>query len=213
MLGVLWLVGWTLRVPVLATPPLATYIAEAFALGESGIAALTMLPIIALAIGAIPAAYVIARMGIRWAISMGMMLMAVASIARGHVPTEFLLFSISIMMGLGIALFQTALPAATQRWTPSHVGFANAVYLNGMMIGELSGAGLTLSIVLPWASGDWRFALVIWSIPIVFIAFLVMFIRLPNTQNAQPNSKATEVSIKKTYQNGMIAVFGNMDYY
>ena len=52
----LWLVGWTLRVPVLSDPPLATRIADAFALGETGVGALTMLPVVAVAFGAIPAA-------------------------------------------------------------------------------------------------------------------------------------------------------------
>ena len=52
MLVVLWLVGWTLRVPILAAPPLATRIADALGLGEAGIGALTTLPVVAVAFGA-----------------------------------------------------------------------------------------------------------------------------------------------------------------
>jgi CP family cyanate transporter-like MFS transporter len=82
-------------------------------------------------------------------------------------------------MGLGVAVFQTALPAATRVWTPTHVALGSAVYLNGMMLGELSGAGLTLPLVLPLAGGDWRFALILWAIPILLIAALVALVRLP----------------------------------
>ncbi len=56
MLSILWLVGWTLRVPILTAPHLAIQIADAFGLGEAGTGALTTLPMIAVAFGAIPAA-------------------------------------------------------------------------------------------------------------------------------------------------------------
>jgi CP family cyanate transporter-like MFS transporter len=161
MFTVLWLVGWTLRVPILAAPPLATRIADTFGLGEAGIGALTMAPVVAVAFGALPAAWLIARFGLRTAITGGIVIMAIASIARGYVPTTALLFSFSILMGLGVAVYQTALPAAVRSWTPSHVAMGSAVYLNGMMVGEFSGAGLTLPMILPLANGDWRIALVI----------------------------------------------------
>ncbi len=192
MLAVLWLVGWTLRVPILAAPPLATRIADDFQLAEAGVGALTMLPVIAVAFGAIPAAWLIARFGLRTAIVAGILIMVFASVARGQVPSTTLLFTVSILMGLGVAVFQTALPAATRIWTPTHVALGSAVYLNGMMLGELSGAGLTLPIILPLAGGDWRFALVLWAIPILMIAALVAVIRLPK-EAASTNSAPVSV--------------------
>ncbi len=80
-----------------------------------------MLPVIALAFGAIPAAWAIARLGLRLAIVIGLLIIVAASIARGLVPSPALLFTVSILMGLGVAIFQTALPAATRIWTPTHV--------------------------------------------------------------------------------------------
>ena len=184
MLAVLWLVGWTLRVPILAAPPLATRIADAFKLGEAGIGALTTLPVVAVAFGAIPAAWIIARFSLRIVIVGGLLVMVAASVARGLVPTTAMLFTVSIVVGLGVAVFQTALPAATRCWTPTHVALGSAVYLNGMMFGELSGAGLTLPLVLPLAGDDWRFSLVLWAIPILLIAALVALVRLPKAPSA-----------------------------
>lgn len=182
MLIVLWLVGWTLRVPVLVAPPLATQMADTFGLGEAEVGALTMLPIVAVALGAIPAAWIIARFNLRVAIMGGILVMTTASLARGYAPSSTVMFTMSVVMGLGIAVFQTALPAATRAWTPTHVALGSATYLNGMMVGELSGAGLTLPLVLPLAEGDWRMALVLWSIPILLIALMVAWVRLPDTE-------------------------------
>ncbi len=179
MLIVLWLVGWTLRVTILAAPPLATYIADSFELGEAGVGSLTMLPVLAVAFGAIPAALIIARFGLKATIVGGILVMVIFSTLRGHVPTTSLLFLTSVVMGFGVAVFQTALPAATRVWTPTHIALGNAVFLNGMMVGELSGAGLTLPLVMPLAGGDWRVALWLWAIPIVLIAFVTAFVRLP----------------------------------
>ena len=114
-----------------------------------------------------------------------------ASVARGLVQTTVMLFTVSIVMGLGVAVFQTALPAATRCWTPSHVALGSAVYLNGMMLGELSGAGLTLPLVLPLAGGDWRYSLFIWAIPILLIAVLVALVRLPVAPSIANNDELT----------------------
>lgn len=192
MLAVLWLVGWTLRVPILAAPPLATRIADSFGLGETAEGALTMLPVVLVAFGAIPAAWIIARFGIRSAIVGGLLVMTMASIARGQVPTAQALFVASAVMGLGVAVFQTALPAATRIWTPSHVALGSAVYLNGMMFGELSGAGLTLPLILPLAGGDWRAALVLWAVPILLIAGLVAVMRFPSIQPTRATAGPAE---------------------
>ncbi len=178
MLIVLWLVGWTLRITVLSVPPLAIHIADDFGLGES-LGALTMLPVVAIALGALPAAWFINRFGLRISIVGGLLVMVAASIARGQVPSTLLLFFMSALMGLGIAVFQTALPAATRCWTPSHLALGSAVYLNGMMMGELTSAGLTLPVVLPMANGDWTMVLILWAIPILLITLLVVMMKTP----------------------------------
>jgi CP family cyanate transporter-like MFS transporter len=120
--------------------------------------------------------------------------MAIASTARGYIPSTTMLFTFSVLMGLGVAVFQTALPAATRVWTPTHIALGNAVFLNGMMVGELSGAGLTLPFVLPMADGDWRTALMFWSIPIVLIALLVAFVRLPSIQDKPVQGPVSSIS-------------------
>lgn len=178
----LWFIGWTLRITVLAAPPLAVDIRDSFLLGEAGVGALTMLPVVAIAFGAIPAAWLIHRFGVKATISGGITVMALASLARGFMPNALFLFSASIIMGFGIAAFQTALPSAVKSWTPKHVALGSAVYLNGMMVGEFSGAGLTIPVVLPLADGSWQTALVLWSIPAFAIAIWNLTSRRPKAR-------------------------------
>lgn len=170
----LWLVGWTLRVPVLATPPLATRIADDAGMGETGLAALTMLPLLTIAFGALAAAWLVSQLGVRVAIVGGMIVMAAASAARGLGAEPAWILVMSALMGVGVAAFQTALPAATKIWTPTHAALGSAVYLNGMMVGEFFGAGLTLPVILPLAGGDWRTALLLWCVPVLAIALAVL---------------------------------------
>lgn len=175
MLILLWLIGWTLRIPVLSIPPIAINIADDLGLNETGLGALTMVPSVAIAFGAIPAALLISRFSLRKAIVGGLLVMTIASIARGQVDSPLLLFIMSAIMGVGITVFQTAMPAATRAWTPSHLALGSAVYLNGMMMGELMSAGLTLPLIMPLADNDWRMALILWSVPVILIAIMVIF--------------------------------------
>ncbi|MEM7070172.1 MAG: MFS transporter [Pseudomonadota bacterium] len=217
ILIVLWLVGWTLRLPVLAAPPLATRIASTFDLTETGIAALTMLPIMAIAFGAILSSFIIVRLGIKKSIVMGMLIAIIASTLRGQVTSEFLLFLFSFFMGLGIALFQTALPSATKELTPVYVGLANTIYLNGMMVGELSGAGLTLPIIMPLAEQNWRFALIIWAIPMLIIMILSMVVlvskKSPVTHVPTFRDSLPKWNDKKIYQYGILLGSSVISFY
>lgn len=171
--ALLWLSGFCLRISVLAAPPLALDISADFPLGSAGIAALTMLPLLAIALGALPAAGIIKRMGPGVSIILGIVLMAAFSSARGWAVDTTTLLTLSALMGLAIALFQTALPSAVGLWASSYLALGSAIYLNGMMMGELASAGLTLPLVMPWVGNDWREAINAWSWIALAVAALV----------------------------------------
>ena len=75
------------------------------------------------------------------------------------------LLGATLAMGFGVATVQTVLPSVVSAWTPRHLALGTTVYMNGMMVGEFAGAGLTLPLVVPLAGGDWRVALLYWSRP------------------------------------------------
>lgn len=184
LLALLWLAGLYLRLPVLAAAPLGGEIARDLGLGQSGIGALTTLPVLMLGIGAIPAARLVRRGGVRRALMAGITVMALASALRALAPPAALLFAATAAMGLGIAAMQAALPPLTRTWSPASPALGSTVYLNGMVVGELLGAGLTLPLFEGPGGGEWRTTLVLWSLPALLIAAALLLPRTPASPTA-----------------------------
>jgi MFS transporter, CP family, cyanate transporter len=172
-LGLLWLSGATLRMTVLAVPPLLPLIHRDLALSETEIGTLSGLPMLLFAAAAVPGSLLIARFGARRALIAGMLVTALASAARGAAADVAMLFAATVAMGGGIAVMQPALPPVVRAWLPDRIGFATAVYTNGLLIGEIVAVSLTLPLVLPLAGGNWRTAVALWGLPVVLIALMV----------------------------------------
>ncbi len=177
--ALLWLAGLYLRIPILVAPALAPFIATDLNLSQTLTGALTALPVLMLAIGAMPGSLLISRLGPRHTLALALFLAAVGSAARALAPDVTLLLFTTAVMGLGIAMMQPALPALLPRWLePGHLALGSAVYMNGMLMGEFIGAGLTLPVMMPQFDDSWRLTLVAWSLPaLVIVALLYLPIR------------------------------------
>ncbi len=168
----MWLAGIDLRLTVLAVPPVLPLIHHALGLDETGIAALTGLPVLLLAIAAIPGSLLIARLDARRALIVGLLLVTVGSALRGLGDSASALFSMTFVMGAGIAICQPALPSLVNQWFPRRIGLATAVYANGIVVSEGLAASLTLPFVLPLVHGSWGLNFVFWSLPVLATALL-----------------------------------------
>ncbi len=78
------------------------------------------------------------------------------------------------VMGAGVAVMQPALPTLVGLWFPARVPLATAVYVNGLLIGEVVPAGLTIPLLLPLLGGSWAASFALWSIPVLVTALLVL---------------------------------------
>jgi len=58
-------------------------------------------------------------------------------------------------------------------WLPGRVGFATAVYTNGLLMGEIIPVAVTIPVILPLADASWRASLVVWAAPVALIALVV----------------------------------------
>lgn len=173
-LVLLWLVGLYMRLPILIAPPLAGEIAEALSLGSAAVGALTTVPYVVLALSMMLAVRIARRIGILQALIVALTVVALGSGLRGLALSAPLLFAASVAMGLGLAVMQVTLPALLRDWTPQHLALGSTVYLNGMTVGELIGAGGTRPVVLVLAGGDWRLAMLCWSIPALLVVGLLI---------------------------------------
>ncbi len=173
-LGLLWLAGIDLRLTILAVPPVLPLIHRDLELSETAVAALTGLPVLLFALVAVPGSLLIARLGARRAVILGLGAVALASAARGIGPAAAMLFAMTFAMGAGVAVIQPALPALVGRWFPAQAALATAVYANGLLIGEALPASLTIGWVLPLMRGSWEGSFVFWAIPVLLSAGLFL---------------------------------------
>lgn len=182
---VLWLAGIGLRVTLLAIPPVLPLIHRDLRLDETAVGLLSGLPVLLLGIAAIPGSLAIARLGARRALIVGLVIIAVGSALRGVGPSQAMLLAMTFVMSAGVAIMQPALPTLVAQWVPHAVGIATALYVNGLLVGETLGAGLTIPAILPLAHGSWELALALWSIPVAVTAVLVAL-----TPSADPGRPA-----------------------
>lgn len=170
----LWLGGIDLRLTMLAVPPLIPLIHRELHLDEKAVGALVSLPVLLLAVAAVPGSLLIAKLGVRGALLTGLGLVAVFGALRGFGPSTNVLFSATFLMGVGIAVSQPAFPSLVREWFPRRIAIATAVYSNGILIGETLPTALTSPVgVLPLAHGDWRWAIAMWSVLVAGTAIAI----------------------------------------
>src|ERR1700704_4688980 len=180
----LWLGVIDLRLTMLAVPPLIPLIHRELHLDEKAVGALVSLPVLLLGIAAVPGSLLIAKLGVRRALGVGLGFVALFGALRGFGPSTSILFTATFLMGVGIAISQPAFPSLVREWFPRRIAVATAVYSNGILIGEVVPTALTTPVgVLPLAHGDWRWALAMWSV-LVLITGAALAIAAPAGRQA-----------------------------
>jgi CP family cyanate transporter-like MFS transporter len=180
----LWLAGNGLRLTILAVPPVIPLIHDQLDMSATQIGVLTGLPSMLLAIAAVPGSLLIARLGLRSALVIGLVVTAVGGALRGALPDISWLYAMTIAMSAGVAIMQVTMPTAVRAWVPDRIGFATAVYTNGLLVGEILPVALMIALVLPLVGGSWQWGFAFWSIPVAIIAILVMVLAPRQTSAA-----------------------------
>ncbi len=170
----LWLAGNALRLTILAVPPVIPLIHDELNLSATQVGILTGLPSMLFAFAAVPGSLLIARLGVRTALVVGLTITAIGGALRGALPDVAWLYAMTIAMGAGVAIMQVTMPPAVRTWLPDRIGFATAVYTNGLLIGEILPVALMLPLVLPMVHGSWQWGFVAWSVPVAIIALIVL---------------------------------------
>jgi len=182
----LWLAGAALRLTILAVPPVIPQIHDDLHLTETEVGILTGLPLMLFALAAVPGSLLIARLGALPALVTGLLITAIGSAARGALPNLAWLYAATIGMGVGVAIMQVTLPPIVRDWLPDRIGFATAVYTNGLLVGEILPVALMLPLVLPLVGGSWQWGFAAWSVPVAIIAGVVMVLAPRSAQSSAP---------------------------
>lgn len=184
-LFLLWLAGNGLRLTILAIPPVLALIIVDLKLSGTEVGILNAIPVSLFALVAVPGSLLIARAGAVPALIIGLLIAAAGSALRGFASDPWMLYITTVIMAAGIAVMQPSLPPTVRQWVPNRIGFATAVYTNGLLCGEIFPVAFA-GFILPLLAGSWRASLVLWSIPLVVIAAVIFLF--------QPGGKGAPVS-------------------
>lgn len=162
----------SLRITLLAIPPVLPLIQRDLGLGATPAAILTNLPVLLLSPAALVGSISIARLGARGTILGGLLVVAAAGALRGAGTSIVVLFAMTFVMGIAIAAVQPVMPTLAQDWHPEETGLATATYVNGLLVGEVLSVSLTLPLALP-LTGSWEASIGVWSVPVALTVFLL----------------------------------------
>ena len=115
-------------------PPVVPLLHADLHLSETAIGWLSSLPPMLFAIAAVPGALLIARFGIVPALVDGLAdQRRRLRGARGVYPDALSLYVSTIVMAAGVSIMQPSLPPLVRTWFPQRIGFATAIYTNGLL--------------------------------------------------------------------------------
>ena len=175
-LSLLWLGGVGLRLAILAVPPVLALIISDLALSGTEVGILNAIPVALFALIAVPGSLLIARVGAVKALVVGLLIAAIGSALRGFALDAMSLFAATALMAAGVAVMQPALPPLVRQWVPHRIGFATAVYTNGLLCGEIFPVVLA-AVIVTLLGGGWRASLEFWSIASAVAAIVILVAR------------------------------------
>jgi CP family cyanate transporter-like MFS transporter len=199
----LWLAGAALRLTILSVPPVIRLIHDDLHLSETQVGILSGLPMVLFAGAAIAGSLLIARFGALSTMIIGLWLCALGSVLRSIGPSIAMLYTGTTIMAFGIAVMQPSFAPLIRTWLPQRVGFATAVYTNGLLIGEILPAALTIPYVLPLLNQSWQWALVAWAVPVAAIAGILMALA-PRSQAVTPVAPAAGQAWLPDFRNPLL---------
>jgi CP family cyanate transporter-like MFS transporter len=171
----LWLAGNGLRLTILAVPPILASIILELNLSGTEVGLLNAIPVCLFALASIPGSLLIARIGAVPALVAGLVVAGLGSALRGFAIGSTELYASTAIMAAGIAVMQPAMPPTVRQWIPHRIGFATAVYTNGLLVGEIIPVALTAPLLLV-LGGSWRTDLIVWSaLPLLIGASIFLF--------------------------------------
>ncbi|TDB55757.1 CynX/NimT family MFS transporter [Photorhabdus luminescens] len=172
-LFLLWLAGAGTRLTILATPPIISDIHHDLNLTETQVGIISGLPAVLFAGTAILGSLLIARTSAIKTLIIGLLITSLGSAFRGAADDIIIMYTATMITGLGVAFMQPALPSIVKDWFPKHIVIATAIYVNGLLLGgEVIPVAVTKFILLPML-GSWRLTYVFWAAITLIIAIFI----------------------------------------
>ena len=180
LLGV-WLLYLSFGLNIAALAPLVPVIESDLGMSHSAMGRVLGAWQFVFILSAIPCGILLDRLGPRWAMLGGALLMAVSAFWRSIANDEISLLLAVGVFGLGGPIISTGAPKVVSAWFESRQrGLAMGIYVTGPGIGAIVGLLLTNAVLLPALDNDWRQVLRLWGFftLITALAWFVISCRL-----------------------------------
>ncbi|MBF6468493.1 MFS transporter [Nocardia beijingensis] len=158
----LFVAAANLRPAIAGVAPLADQIRADLDLSATGVALLTTVPTLAMGVCAPLGVYAGRRYGLQTGVLAGLVIIALATGARLFGAAAWLQLSSAAIVGAGIAIAQTLLPAVVKSRFAARAGLVTGLYTAGLGLGGAVAAGVTAP--LADAFGSWPGALASWAL-------------------------------------------------
>ena len=113
---------------------------------------------------AIPCGILLDRIGARWGLAIGALIIGLSGIFRGFAEEYIDLLIAVALFGLGGPLISAGAPkVVSEHFKGKDRGLAMGIYITGPGIGAVTALLLTQPLILPWLEGNWRALLQIWG--------------------------------------------------
>ena len=181
IIGVI-LVGANLRVPLTSAGALVSFIRDDFGISNALAGAITTLPLIAFALLSPFAPKIANKIGMERTIAISLALLIIGILIRSAGAIE-LLFTGTLLVGLGIAVGNVLIPGIIKMNFPFKIGLMTGLYAIVMNVFGALGSGLSIPIATSGSFG-WRGSLVIWS-GLALITLLIWLLQLMKKHDAK----------------------------
>lgn len=113
---------------------------------------------------ALPAGLLLDRLGARFALLLGIALIAASAVGRAYATGYWSLLGAVMLFGLGGPIISSGAPkVVTDIFEGSGRGLAMGIYMTGPTLGGVAALTLTHSVLMPAFDGDWRAVLLTWG--------------------------------------------------
>ena len=145
---------------------------------------------------AIPCGLLLDRLGGKWGIFLGGVLIALSGLLRGLADSYAMLLLAVGLFGLGGPLISAGAPKiVSEHFVGSQRGLAMGIYITGPGIGAIAALLLTQPVLLPLLKGDWQRLLQFWGL--VSLAAAVFWLLVVWRDSSGPRvTKGAQATIK-----------------
>ena len=198
-----WLLGFAMYAPMFCVSPMAHILKEELLLTHTQTGLLFSAPIIMIVALAIPAGIVADRIGVRKAIGIGVILLAVGAMLRGTATDATSLLAFTFIYGAGFGWCYPNLAKLVSGGVPQQrAGMAMGIISTGILSGCALPLAITMSTIFP-ITNTFQGVFFIWSIvPIAAAIVWWAVVKQPSHSEVHTQSERTNnISFRHTLRN------------